>query len=120
MHQKFAYSAFGWLALSGVLHFIADVVFQHVSGKQLPGIETTYYYGLHTAYALGQVLFGLMGLMVLRNAPALLSQWPMKALCFSSFVGWAIICVLFIEFWQPKMNLGIFGLLLGGALAKRS
>lgn len=54
MHKIFGYSAFGWLSLSGVLHFFVDVVSQHYRGKRLPGLETTYYYGMHTAYALGQ------------------------------------------------------------------
>jgi hypothetical protein len=112
MHQKFAYSAFGWLAFSGVLHFFADVVSQYISGKRPAGLETTYYYGLHTAYALGQVLFGVLGIIVVRQASSLLRQWPMRVLCFSSFAGWAVICVQFIEYWQPMMNIGIYGVLL--------
>lgn len=120
MHRIFAYSAFGWLALSGMLHFIVDVVSQHVLGKREPGLETTLYYGLHTAYAAGQVLFGLLALSVTRRAPRLLGQWPVKALCIAAFLAWGAICLTSIEYWQPAATLTIFGLLLALALTLSS
>jgi len=112
MHKIFAYSAFGWLVFSGVMHFIVDVVSQHLRGKRVPSPETTLYYGLHTAYALGQVLFGLLGLLIIRQALPLFAQWPMRALRITAFCAWIIFCFTFIEYWEPKMNIGIFGALL--------
>ena len=35
-----------------------------------PGPETALYYGLNTAYALGQVLFALLALLAIRNGVA--------------------------------------------------
>lgn len=119
MHQILGYSAFGWLSLSGVLHFVVDVVSHHYRGKRLPGLETTYYYGMHTAYALGQVLFGLLGIWIIRQAPAVFDPWPAKAICVAALLGWTIFGFKFIEYWEPKMNMGIFGVLLALALVKR-
>ena len=54
MHRILAYIAFTWLTLAGTLHFAIDVVAQYARGKRVPSPETTLYYGLNTAYALGQ------------------------------------------------------------------
>ena len=49
MHKALIYAAFGWLTLSGVMHFFVDVVSYHLQGKRIPGPETTLYYGLQLA-----------------------------------------------------------------------
>lgn len=120
MQRKLAYSAFGWLTLSGALHFIVDVVSQHIRGKRVPGMETTLYYGMHTAYALGQVLFGILGLFIIRHALPLFGQWPMRLVCVLAFSGWTIFCFMFVGYWEPKVNIFIFGALLIVGFAVRS
>ena len=55
MHRNLLYAAYGFLLLSGILHFSIDVVSQYMRGKRTPGSEATLYYGLNTAYALGQL-----------------------------------------------------------------
>ena len=84
MHRVLAYIAFTWLTLAGTLHFAVDVVAQYARGKRVPGAETTLYYGLNTAYALGQVLFGLLGLLVARRAIGLLREWPARIVCWGA------------------------------------
>ena len=72
MAKYLTFAAFGWLTFTGTLHFAIDVVSQYVRGKRAPGPETTLYYGLNSAFALGQVLFGLMCLWAARRHPDLL------------------------------------------------
>lgn len=116
MNKLFAYAAFGWLAFSGVMHFFVDVVSQHLRGLRMPGVETTLYYGLHTAYATGQALFGILGLLVIRHAFSVFEQGPAKALCVAAFCAWTAICLAFVEYWEPLLNLGVFGVFLSLAL----
>ncbi len=56
LHKVLVYVAFGWLAFAGTMHFLIDVLAQYLRHKRVPGPEKTLYYGLNTAYALGQVL----------------------------------------------------------------
>lgn len=49
LHVSLLYAAYGWLLLSGALHFSVDVMGQYVRGKRSPGRETTLYYGLNSA-----------------------------------------------------------------------
>lgn len=112
MHKILSYVAFGWLTLAGTLHFAIDVVSQYVRGKRIPSPETTLYYGLHTAYALGQVLFGVLGLLVARQALDVLGQWPALLLCAVATAAWLAIGVVFIEYWEPKVMVGMFGALV--------
>ena len=108
MHRWLVYTAFGWLALSGVLHFAIDVVSQHLRGKHPPGTETTLlYYGLHSAYALGQVTVGALALLVATRALPLLSATPL-ALALLAGLGWLAIACLFMPYWQPRLNAGVF------------
>lgn len=60
MHTILTYASYGWLAFSGTVHCVIDVASQHVRGKRAPGPETTLFYGLHSSFALGQVLCGLL------------------------------------------------------------
>jgi hypothetical protein len=119
MHKYILYAAYGWLTLTGVLHFAIDVVSQHLRGKHPPGAETTLYYGLHSAYALGQVAFGLLGLLVAWRAMHLLSQTPALILAGALALGWFAITFFFMEYWEPKLNIGIFCVLIVAAFATR-
>lgn len=119
MHKYILYTAFGWLALTGVLHFVVDVVSQHLRGKHEPGVETTLYYGLHSAFALGQLAFGLLGLYLAWRATHLLSETPVLLLSLAAGLGWLTMTFLFMEYWEPKLNVSIFCALILAALATR-
>ena len=115
MHKYIIYAAYGWLALSGTLHFIVDVVSQYLRGKRLPGAETTLYYGLNSAFSLGQVVFGLLGLWVALRAMNVLNEMPVMILSVAAAFGWLAITLLFMEYWEPKLNMAIFFVLITAA-----
>jgi hypothetical protein len=115
LHKIFIFAAFGWLTLTGALHFIIDVVSQYLRGKRLPGPETTLYFGLNTAYALGQVMFGLLGLWVAWQALDVLGQWPAMALCLAATIAWLVFSFVFLGYREPKFMIAIFGVLIVAA-----
>jgi hypothetical protein len=115
MHKYFIYGAYGWLTLAGILHFTIDVVSQYLRGKRVPGPETTLFYGMNTAYALGQVLFGLFGLLVAGYSLTLLDQWPARALAFTAAACWLTFSFAFLEYREPRLISSIFAALLIGA-----
>lgn len=119
MHKYVIYAAYGWLALTGVLHFSVDVVSQYVRGTRAPGLETTLYYGLNSAFSLGKVAFGLLGLYLAWRAMDLVSEAPVLVLSIAAAFGWLAITFLFIEYWQPKLNAGIFCALILAAFMTR-
>lgn len=108
MHKYLAFTAFGWLALSGVLHFVIDVVSQYVRGVRAPGNEATLYYGLHSSYALSLVLYGITGVFLATRALELLGQTPLILLTLVAAVAWLAIGFAFIEYREPKIMMGIF------------
>jgi hypothetical protein len=116
MHRAFLYGAFGFLLLTGVLHFVVDVVHQHYSGQRPAGTETTYYFGLHSAYALGQVVFAALAILIIRSGSDLLSKVPGQVISFIAVAGWFAICFKFSEYIPPRINLGIVTALLIGAV----
>lgn len=119
MHKYIVYAAYGWLALSGILHFAIDVVSQYLRGKRVPGMETTLYYGLNSAFSLGQVAFGLLGLFLAWRAMELLDEMPALILSAAVGLGWLVITFLFMEYWEPKFNVGIFCVLIAAAMVTR-
>jgi MFS family permease len=102
MHRTLLYLAFGWLTAGGTLHFIIDVLSQYMRGKRVRSAETTLYYGLNSAYALGQMLFGLIGLWLAWRAFEVLDERPVVVLCLLGAIGWLAIDFLFIEYREPK------------------
>ena len=108
MHTPLTYASYGWLAFSGTVHFVIDVVSQRVRGKRAPGSETTLFYGLHSSFALGQVLYGLLCLWLVWSAPALIAQPQVAALSLAAGLGWLAITFASMSYWQPKVNVGIF------------
>lgn len=119
MQSKFLYAAYGWLLVSGFLHYGVDVVSQHVRGKRTPGAETTLYYGLNTAYALGQVLVASVALFAIRHGTPM-GSWPGLTIGFGAAAAWLWFCFLFIEYPQPKFVPALFAaLLVGAAFAPR-
>ncbi|NOK15618.1 hypothetical protein [Corallococcus carmarthensis] len=120
MHRHLVYAAFGWLTFAGTMHFFADVMSQHLRGIRTPSAETTLYYGLHSSFALGQVVLGALGLFLARRAPDLLRASPAIVISMTASIAWLVIAVLFIEYWQPKANAAlILALMLAVALTGR-
>lgn len=117
MSRYLTFAAFGWLTLTGTLHFAIDVVSQYLRGKHAPGPETTLYYGFHSAFALGQVLFGLICLWAARRQPDLLRDPAVVLLSIAGAGAWLTLTFSSMEYWEPKLNAGIFVALLVAAVA---
>jgi hypothetical protein len=115
LHVSLLYAAYGWLLLSGTLHFAIDVVGQYARGKRPPGAETTLYYGLNSAYALSQVLFAALALLAISQGLIMLGRWPGLSLGFLAALMWLAIGVLFLGYWQPRMTVALFAALLVAA-----
>lgn len=115
LHLSLLYAAYGWLLLSGTLHFAIDVVRQYTRGKRLPGHATTLYYGLNSAYALSQILFAALALLAISQGLSILGRWPGLSLGFLAALSWLAICALFLEYRQPRMTVGLFAALLAVA-----
>lgn len=116
MARYLTFAAFGWLTLTGSLHFAIDVVSQYWRGKHAPGPQTTLYYGLHSAFALGQVLFGLMCLWAARRQPDLLRDPAVILLAMIGAAAWLTLTFATMQYWEPKMNAAIFMTLLAAAV----
>lgn len=119
MHKYLVYAGFGTLTLFGTLHFLIDVVSQHVRGVREPGPATDLYYGLHSAYALGQAAFGALGLYVVWRAMPIMHEWPSLLLALIAGLGWLAICLLFIEYTQPRFPIILYCGLILAALTVR-
>lgn len=104
--------AYGWVIVTGSMHFIIDVVSQYVRSIRAPSTETTYYYGMNTAFSLGQVVLGLLGLILALKAPPLLGQWPAVTLTIAAAVGWLVISFMFLPYKEPRFVCAIFVLLV--------
>lgn len=117
MHRTALYAAYGWLAFISVSHFTIDVVSQYLRGIRSPSEVTTAYYGLNTAFAFGQLLFGLLGLWIAVKMPSLLSEWPAVALSLSAAAVWLAISFLFMEYWEPKLATSVYAALIIWAAA---
>lgn len=115
LHVQLLYAAYGWLLVSGTLHFGVDVVAQYMRGKRPLGAATTLYYGLNSAYALSQVLFAALALLALSQGLVVLGRWPGLALGFLAASSWMATCVFFLEYWQPRMTVALFVVLLATA-----
>ena len=115
LHAGLLYGAYGWLLLSGFLQFGIDVVSQVLRGKRVPGPETTLYYGLNTAYALGQVLFAVLALFAIKQGLTSLGRWPGVSLGLIAAAAWLALCFRFLEYSQPRATVLVFAALLLGA-----
>lgn len=107
------YVAYSWLMLSGLLQIGIDVISQHLRGVRKPGIETTLYYGLNTAYGLSQILFAALALHVTYQfGPQLLSRSIGLCIGLVAAAAWLAFCVAFIAYPHPRMTVVVFALLL--------
>lgn len=121
MHKYLVYAAFGTLTLFGTLHFLIDVVSQHVRGLREPGPATDLYYGLHSAYGLGQAAFGALGLYFEWRALPIMHEAPPLMLALLAGLGWLAICLSFIEYTQPRSPIILYcGLILAALIIRPS
>lgn len=114
VHSYLLHGAYGWLLLSGFLHFGIDVVSQYVRGKRPPGPATTLYYGLNSTYAVSQVLFAALALLAIRQGVNVMGQWPGLALGLTAACVWLVLSWMFLEYSQPRMVVLLFAALLVG------
>ena len=115
LHVGLLYSAYGWLLLSGLLHFGVDVVSQALRRRRVPGPETTLYYGLNTAYALSQILFAVLALFAIKQGLTSLGRWSGVSLGLIAAAAWLAVCFRFLEYPQPRATVLVFAALLLGA-----
>lgn len=119
MHKYVVYTAFGVLTLFGTAHFLIDVVSQHLRGLHRPGPTTDLYYGLHSAYGLGQAVFGATGLYLAWRAMPMMHEVPLLLLALLAGIGWLAICIFFIEYMQPRFAISLYCALMLAALFTR-
>lgn len=103
--------------MTGFLHFMIDVVSQYARGVRTPSKESTYYYGMNTAYAFGQIMFGALGLILALKVPHLMVDWPIIALTIVAAAVWLGISFVFLPYKEPKFISSIFSLLVITAAA---
>jgi hypothetical protein len=82
-------------------------------------VDTTLYFGLHSAYTLGQLLFAVVALLLIRNGVPFFGEWPGLILGFTAAAAWLAICVAFISYREPRIVVGLFAILLAGAALAR-
>ena len=109
------HGAYGWLLLTGMLHFVVDVLSQYVRGKRIPSRETTLYYGLNTTYALSQLLFAALALCAIQHDRTVIGQGSGLALGLLAACVWFVLCLRFLEYPQPRFAVVVFAALLAGA-----
>lgn len=121
MHRYIAYFAYGWLTFVGTMHFSIDVVAQYLRRVRAPGAETSLYYALNSSFALGQAVLGALGLWLVWRAPEIVREPPVVTISALAAVAWFVIALLFMEYWQPRVSVAVFGaaLLASALTAKR-
>lgn len=115
MHKTLLLAAYGWLTVFGLTHFLVDVVSRRLRNRHALDAEAVLYYGLHTTYAMGQVMFGLLALLIASRNVELLSHPPSLIMAITAAIGWFVIAWLFMDYWEPKAVAGIFFVLITAA-----
>ncbi len=95
MHKTLLLATYWTLLAAGTLHFIADVLSQYFRGLRKPSYETTLYYGLHSAYSLGQVVFAIVALLLTRSGSTFMDSTAGTAISFAAVLGWLAIALLY-------------------------
>lgn len=119
MYTYIVHAAYGWLAVTGVLHFLVDVVWHHLRGTRGSESDSMLYYGVHAAFSLGQVVFGLLGLFLARRAIGVLREAPVMVLTLVAGLAWLEMSMLFMDYWEPTFNAAVFCVLVLAAFFKR-
>jgi len=117
MHRKLLYVGYGYMVFSAVMNYLADVLQPYLRRLRGASSETTLYYGLHTGFNFGQVIFGLMAILLLQSGSDLLSRRSGQLLALFAITGWLAISFAYTSFAPPKINLAIvIALLVTAAL----
>lgn len=112
MQKYIFYVLYGWLSFAGSAHFLVDVVSYRLRGLRTPSAETTLYYGLHSSFALGQVVLGALGIWLAWRSPRLLSEPAVLFISGVAALSWLAITVFFMHYWPPRINAVIFAALV--------
>lgn len=115
---RLAQLLFGWMALSGVLHVGADVFTPLLRQAPVPGTDRSLYFGLHSAYALGHVAAGLIGLWALMHVDHAIGLRPLLLLGTAISIGWLALALTFIPYRPPRANDALLVLLAVVALLR--
>ncbi len=92
-----------------------------ISWLREPGPATDLYYGLHSAYGLGQAAFGALALYVAWRAMPMMHAGPPLLLALLAGVGWLAICIFFIEYREPRFPIILYcGLILAALITRPS
>jgi hypothetical protein len=100
--------AFGWLAFGATMHFSIDVLKQHFISPREFNETTRNFYGMHTSFAASQMLFALLGFLLLQQAPAVLRHPGYVALTYIAGAVWLAVTFLFMTYWEPKLIATLF------------
>jgi len=119
MYTYIVHAAYGWLAVTGALHFLVDVVWHYLRGARGSDIDSMLYYGVHSAFSLGQVVFGVFGLFVARRAIGMLRETPVMVLSLAAGLGWLEMSMLFMDYWEPTFAAAVFCVLVLAAFFRR-
>ncbi|MET0338678.1 MAG: hypothetical protein ABW063_13070 [Caulobacter sp.] len=119
MRKNLLFVAYGYLFWAGVLHFQIEVVLPHLDERMAQGPQSDLYYGLHCAYALGQVVFGLAAVLIVRSGSDLLARRPGQAVGLAAVAGWLAFAAIFIDYVQPRIHMAVVLILLIGAALTR-
>ena len=103
LHLLLLYVAYGWLLLSGTLHFAIDVVGQYARGKRSPGPQHALLRS-ELRLRMSQVLFAALALLAISQGLIILAvAWAESGLS-GSFELAGDMCP-FLEYRQPRMTL---------------
>ncbi|MGI4828675.1 MAG: hypothetical protein ACRYFU_10875 [Janthinobacterium lividum] len=111
LHGMLLYGAYDWLPLSGVLHFVVDVVSQYLRRKHAPSPATTLYYGMNSTYAMSKFLLAALALFAIRQGVAAIGHGYGLALGLLAACAWFVPCLLFVEYPQPRIAVAVFAAL---------
>lgn len=119
MHKTLLLAAYGWLTVFGLAHFLVDVVARLLRNRHDLDAEAVLSYGLHSTYAMGQVVFGMLALLIASRDRALLSSPPALLIAIAAALGWLVIAWLFMDYWEPKAVAATFFVLIAAAALTR-
>ncbi len=106
--------AFMLLIIGGVIHFYFDVLQPYLMATQKKELRTVSFLGLHSFFASGMVLIGIINLYLTLFQPLILQDLVYVLLLLVWSVVWASGAFLFMDMKMPKITMiastVIFGL----------
>ena len=100
--------AFVMLIFGGVIHFYFDVLQPYLMATQKKELRTVSYLGLHSFFASGMVLTGLVNLYLTLFQPAMFSDAVYVALLMVWSVVWTSGAFLFMDMKMPKITMSVY------------